>query len=432
MPTNDEMIEKLNTAFKGIIETSTLGTSVLQPEKFDAFVRTMQARTVILKEARFIPMGSQVVDIDRVGFLGRILTSGGALASQNKGAAQGNTTLTTNDYVAPSFATNKLVAREMQAVCGIYDTTLRRNIERGDFEQTLVELFGEAAGRDLEEWALLANMALNPSSYPFLSLTDGWVKNAGNKVYGMYGDKSGGLSTTIKTDNAVTAGSSDLVTTATDLSAVAAGQVFRVGVPGSAKLEFVTVASVNDTTDTITFTTPLKYDHDAGEAVVQINAIPGFYSGNLTSTSWVEDMFNAMIAALPKQYLQNPADWRFYVTWEVYDGYRDVLRARQTNLGDTATTGNTPLYYKGIPVVYTPMLERSAAYNAGAGTWGKVALLSNPDNMVWGVFQQVTIEPSRVAVARRTDFVLTVEADCNYEDENAAVAAFIEVPAPAA
>jgi len=426
MPTNEELLNSLNSAFKGIIETSTLGTSVLQPAKLDAFVRTMQARTTILKEARFIQMDSQVVDIDRVGFMGRILRSGGALAAQNKSALQGNTTLTTDDYAAPTFATNKLVAREMQAICGIYDSTLRRNLERGDFEQTLVELFGEAAGRDLEEWALLANMSLNTSSYPFLSLTDGWVKTAGNKVYGIHGDKSSGVSTTIKTGNAVAAGAFSLVTTATDLSGVAAGKFYRVGTPGTSTLEYVTVASVDDSTDTITFTTPFRYDHAAGEPVVQINAIPQFYR---YSATWIEDMFNAMLAALPKQYLQNPADWRFYVPWEVYDGYRDVLRARNTALGDTAQTGNAPLFYKGIPVVYTPMLERSAAYNSSAGTWGSVALLSNPDNMVWGVFHQVTIEPSRVAVARRTDFVLTVEADCNYEDENAAVAAFIEVPA---
>jgi len=429
MATNDELLNQLDSAFKGIITTSTVGTSVLQPEKLDKFVRTMQHKTTILKEARYIPMDSQIVDIDRVGFVGRILTSGGALGSQAKTATQASADISTSNYNAPTFATNKLVARELQAVCGIQDTTLRRNLEKGDFENTLIELFGEAAGRDLEEWALLANLSLNTSSYPFLCLTDGWIKAAGNKVYGTYGDKSAGNSTTIKTGSGVAAGVQTIVLTATDLSGYTAGQFYRIGVPGSATIEFVTVASVNDTADTLTFTTPLKYAHAALEAVVEINAIPAFSA--LASTH-IEDMFNSMLAALPKQYFQNPTEWRFYVTWDVYDGYRDVLRARNTNLGDSAQTGSAPLYYKGVPVVYTPMLERSAAYNSSNGTWGDVAILSNPDNMVWGVFHNVTIEPSRVAVSRRTDFVLTVEADCNYEDENAVVVAFPEVPAPAA
>ncbi len=429
MTSNDDLLTKLDGAFKGLTTVSTLGSAVLQPEKFDKFVRQMQHKTTILKDARYIPMESQVVDIDRIGFTGRILSSGGALASQAKTAVQAVTALSSGDYTAPTIATNKLVARELQAVCGINDATLRRNIEKGDFENTLIELFGEAAGRDLEEWGLLANLSLNTTTYAFLCLTDGWIKTAGQKVYGTYGDTSSGLSTTIKTATSVSAGGTTLTATATDLSGIEAGDFLRVGIAGSPYLEFMTVASVNDSTDVITFTEPFAYDHAALQAVVQVDAIPQFYTGK---TTYIEDMFNAMLQALPKQYLQNPTEWRLYVTWDVYDGYRDILRARQTNLGDAAQTGNAPLYFKGIPVVYTPMLERSTDYNSSAGTWGDVAMLQHPDNMVWGVFHDITIEPSRVAVSRRTDYVMTLEADVNYEDENAAVVAFIEVPRPAA
>ena len=46
--------------------------------------------------------------------------------------------------------------------------------------------------------------------------------------------------------------------------------------------------------------------------------------------------------------------------------------------------------------------------------------------MVWGVFHEVTIEREREAKARRTDFVLSFEGDADYEDEAAAVAAFVD------
>ena len=80
--------------------------------------------------------------------------------------------------------------------------------------------------------------------------------------------------------------------------------------------------------------------------------------------------------------------------------------------------------YKGIPVVYCPMLERASEAT------GRVAMLQHPDNMAWGVFHEVTIEREREAKARRTDFVLTIEADAHYEDENAAVVALIDQTQP--
>jgi hypothetical protein len=430
----DDLLTNLDAALKGIVTPTTMGTSVLQPEKYDAFIRTLQIQTTILKEARFKKMDNPIVDIDRISFSGRILTGGGALASQAQSAAQNHTslgyydnTLSDSNYVAPTTVTNKLVARELQAICGLRDATLRRNMEKGNFEQTLIDLFGEAAGRDLEEWALFSNMSLYPSAnFPFLALTNGWLKNAGNKIYGTKGaDTGAGISTTVKSSNDVSAGAYTIVTTA-DPSALTAGQFVRIGTAGSATEEFMTVASSATSGTSITFTTPCQYAHASPAPVVQIDAIPDF---NKNASNWVDTMLNEMLGALPKQYLQNTKQWRFYVNWEVYDGYRDILRARNTVLGDSATTGDAPLYFKGIPVVYVSMLERTAAFNGTSHTYGRCAILANPDNMVWGVFHDVTIEPQRFAADRRTDFVLTFEGDCNYEDENGAVVAYIDVPA---
>jgi hypothetical protein len=327
--TNDQILARLDAAIKSIT-VSTLGDSVLSEVKFAQFVRAMQQRAVILREARFMQMDAQQVDIDRIGFAGRVLTAG---------VKADETVVGTETSVAPTTNTNKLIAKELRALTGLSDRALRRNIERGNLENTLIDLFGEAAGRDFEEWALLADTAYSDAT-DILSLTDGWIKNAANAVYGT----------------------------------------------GSG-------ADFDETADT-----------------------------------FPENLFEAMLLALPKQYLQDRSEWRFWVPWATENAYRDLLKARGTALGDSAQTGNAPLYYKGIPVVDCPMLERSAAAPTGAGD---VALLGHPDNMVWGVFQEVTIERDRVAKQRKTDFVLTIECDANYEDENAAVAAFYDLETPA-
>ena len=360
---NVELLAKLDAAFKGLLEVNDLGAAVLAPQKFDRFVQMMQESTIVLPAARFIPMQSQRVDIDRTGFVTRILhsgrdnkTAGGQSWPETVVGASRDLTggygLSTG-FAQLTFHENQLLARELQAITSLRDDALRRNIEKGNFENTLIDLFSAAAGRDLEEYALLADRDYTYLQDDVLSQTDGWVAKAGNKLYG-----------------------------------VGAGAAFD----------------------------PLADDYP-------------------------ENMFNAQLAALPKQYLGNPADWKYYVPWDVYDAYRDSLRARGTVLGDTAQTTNMPLYFKGTQVVYCPFLERAhgatEALNAQAPlaladgvVSGGISLLTNPDNMVWGIFHQVQIEREREAKWRRTDFVLSFEGDVHYEDENAAVAALIDKTRP--
>jgi hypothetical protein len=137
------------------------------------------------------------------------------------------------------------------------------------------------------------------------------------------------------------------------------------------------------------------------------------------------DMFDAMIDELDKKYLENPDQYAFYVNWAVADGYRDILAARGTTLGDQVITEGILPKYKGIQVKYLPRLARSTV--TSDNRCGNAALLTNPDNTVWGVFHEITVEPDRIPRSRRTDYVLSVEADVHFEDEDAAVAAFLDL-----
>lgn len=342
-----ELLERLDRAFKEITDISTLDEAILQPAKFNQFIHEMQHRTTVLPDARFISMDSHQVDIDRIGFVGRILKSGSA----DDGSSR---TLSSNEFAKPTTQTNQLNASELQAIASLRDRALRRNIERGGFENTLIDLFGQAAGRDFEEFALLADSSLDHNDDDVLSKSDGWAKLSEQKLYGRSWD---------------------------------------TGV-------------------------------DTGDFDISADDYP-------------VNLLQAMLEALPKQFLVNPAEWRFYVPWEIRDGYHNLLKERTTGLGDAAMQDALSLRYKGIPVVYVPMLERSPSVDLTDETEvtrdrveGRIAKLDHPDNLAWGVFHEVTVEREREAKERRTDFVLTIEADMHYEDENASVTAFLDKAEP--
>lgn len=346
----EQMLARLDSAFKNIVEVSDLGDAVLQPEKATAFVREMALATKLLPAARFVSMAAKQRDIDRVAIHGRVIRSG-------KGSTGNHVDLTAADAAEPSFATNRLITNELVAIISLRDDTLRENIEQNRLEQTLLGLFGEAAGRDFEEYAIYGDTEVAYADDPVLSLSDGWVRLAANKLYGQN----------------------------------EAGQVARDFDPAS--------------------------------------------DGSGSELPWPENLFQAQIDALPKRYFNNPADWVIYVDFETEDAYRDLLRSRGTQLGDSNQTQRPPVFYKGIRIEYVPMFERTPDHGNDPEddvVEGRVSILVNPSNLVWGVFHQVMIEREREAKARRTDFVLTFEPDMHYEDENAVVVCLIDKANPEA
>ena len=334
MLSQEEMLRLIDRAMKGgIVDVDALGDAVLQPTKLTRFIRKMQDSTVILPASRYLPMDAQIHDIDRISFTGRVLDSGDDAAGAHRELAE-------SDYAKPVTNTNKLTVHEFQAIVSLRDKALRRNIERANFEDTLIDLLGEAVGRDMEEFALFADTNFSYAQDHVLSKSNGWIKQAANAVYGAGGNK----------------------------------------------------------------------DFDP------------------TADTYPENMFNAMLGGMPKEYLSNIDSWRYWVNWTVENAYRDLLKKRGTALGDLAYTTGGQLAYKGIPIKRVPMIERAKA--EGVGGPGDVAILGYPNNHVWGVFHKVTIEREREAKKRRTDFVLTLEVDAGYEDENAVIVAYIEKTNP--
>lgn len=336
----------LNAAFKSIT-VGDLGEAILKPTAYNRFVRLLQEEANILRAARRVPMPTPITEIHRTGFLQRVLRAGDASDGTHKVLVQ-------SEYAKPAFQVNKLQAFEVQGTVSIYDKTLRRNLEKSYYINTLLDGFNQAVGKDLEELFLFMNTAYNPATDLLLSKGNGWVKEGVNKIYGL------------------TAGSGN-------------------GTTGNKARNF----------------DPTSTDPDAG---------------------FPRNMFQALLLAIPKVHFRNPSEWVIYCSWEVQDAYREQIARRDGVAADSAIIDGKVHNFKGIRIEYAPGIQKSATTAAGGA--GKVAMLQHPNNMAWGVFHEVTVEPSRWPEERRTAYVVTAEVDAGYEDENAVVIALIDQANP--
>lgn len=139
----------------------------------------------------------------------------------------------------------------------------------------------------------------------------------------------------------------------------------------------------------------------------------------------VTDILSLMLKKYPKNYLKNRTNLRFYLDSEMFDAYIDEVGVRPTLAGDEAISKFIARPFKGVPVVEAPVLND--AEGTAADGYGQVAMLQDPNNMVYGVFEQITMEPDRNPKLRTTDYVLTAETDQTYENPNVAVIACNEL-----
>ena len=137
----------------------------------------------------------------------------------------------------------------------------------------------------------------------------------------------------------------------------------------------------------------------------------------------VVGVFDAMMNAIPSPFLANRRELRFYVDWELYQEWTDVVMTRYTGVGDAALTEGQVPPFKGIPVVHVPAFDDDDIKTLNSAD--HFVLLSMPSNMVWGVFRDIMIETQRNIYARTVDHVLSMRCDAHYEQTAGAVAATI-------
>jgi len=125
----------------------------------------------------------------------------------------------------------------------------------------------------------------------------------------------------------------------------------------------------------------------------------------------IEAMFDAILRAIPTNIRQSNlmSEFTFYVPWEVEDAYRNLLKSRQTNLGDAVQTGQASLYYKKFPIKYAPVLDtvEGRAIDDTLTTMGAF-----PSLLKWGVYKDVKVEPERLPSLERTKFWYRMRVAC--------------------
>ena len=305
--------ENEREVFKTMRSDMSGAKALLNDEQFNTFMRAATINQSILQDASFRRMNAMNQVVSSTSVVGRVLQNG----YDSNGATEDNLTEATI-----GFGKAELNSTKLKALTSILDDDKEDNIEREQFEQTLLTMMGEAVGRDLEAVCVFGNDAYTSGSPaakdPLFSTFDGWLEQA--KTY------------QVKSDGAKGAGTKD-------------------------------------------------FDLDDG----------------------IDAMFDAMIGKLPVPYraagLMNRL--AFYVPWEVYDAYQNLLASRVDVLGDANLTGRPALTYKNIPVKYAPVLDAAD----GRTVFGNVpSILTIPEFVWYGVYKDLSVEPNRIVAQEKTEY----------------------------
>lgn len=138
-------------------------------------------------------------------------------------------------------------------------------------------------------------------------------------------------------------------------------------------------------------------------------------------------VFGKLIRMLPKKWLRNKREWRFYCHPDIEQAYRQTLSERATAAGDRYLFEDVPVLYQGIEVrgVHTwPTFEPEA------GTITSPVLLAHPQNLIVGIQRQINIDRERKARKRVLELTLTLRVAVAVEEPDA-LAKAINVKHPA-
>ena len=180
--------ENEREVFKSMRTDMASAKALLNEEQFAQFMRAATINQTILNDASFRRMNSTSQVVSSTKVTGRVLQTG----YKSNGDTQNQLTPATI-----GFGKAELNATKLKALTSILDDDKEDNIEREQFEQTLLTMMGEAVGVDLEAVAVFGDTTYVDGSSnkdPLFSTLDGWLKSA---------------TTTLKSDGAKGSGTKD-------------------------------------------------------------------------------------------------------------------------------------------------------------------------------------------------------------------------------
>lgn len=125
------------------------------------------------------------------------------------------------------------------------------------------------------------------------------------------------------------------------------------------------------------------------------------------------DLFANAMLALPQKYMRNLAAMRAYVSVANTIRYRQNVSKRLTGYGDSALQDNIPLQAHGLKIEGAPMLASD-----GVGATG---LMTFPQNLLWGIRRNISVETDKDIRSREYIIVLTMRVAVQIDDADATV-----------
>ena len=180
--------EQEREVFKTMRSDMSSAKALLNDEQFAQFMRAATINQTILADASFRRMNAMNQVVSSTKVTGRVLQNG----YDSTGATEDQLTAATI-----GFGKAELNATKLKALTSLLDDDKEDNIEREQFEQTLLSMMGEAVGVDLEAVCVYGDTTYTSGGNkdPLFSTLDGWLKGA----------------TAVKSDGAKGSGSADFV-----------------------------------------------------------------------------------------------------------------------------------------------------------------------------------------------------------------------------
>jgi len=125
------------------------------------------------------------------------------------------------------------------------------------------------------------------------------------------------------------------------------------------------------------------------------------------------DLFANAMLALPQKYMRNLAQMRAFVSIANTIRYRQKVAQRMTGYGDSALQTDIPLQAHGLKIEGAPMLAAD-----GSGATG---LMTFPQNLLWGIRRDISVETDKDIRSREYIIVVTARVAVQIDDEDAVV-----------
>lgn len=132
-----------------------------------------------------------------------------------------------------------------------------------------------------------------------------------------------------------------------------------------------------------------------------------------TSAGISPDLMGDALLALPQKYLKDLASLKAFISVANTIKYRMKVAQRPTGFGDSALQGAIPLVAHGLLMEGAPML---AADNIGA-----TGLVTYPQNLIFGIRRDISIETDKDIRSREYIIVVTLRVGLQIDDANAGV-----------